>query len=134
MRRILFLFLILPLLASQCKKEDCSKVITIKNNSDQNVIYSLVLTNGLNRSQCFLGRNAELHPNESYEQDIRVCWELELMERDFEFYIIDPDGFNEGGFYSCDSIAFRNTVLKHYILTADDLDSLKAANFTITYP
>lgn len=133
MRYILFLLLALPLTSSKCKKEDCNKVITIKNLSNQKVIYSTVLYDGSNPAMCFLTRNAELNPNETYDERLRMCWEVELKERNFEFYIVDPANFNEGTFYNCDSIELRNIILRHYVITESDLDNLRANNFTITY-
>lgn len=132
---ILFLCLIL-LSASTCQKEgkDCHKTITIINHSNSKVIYSTILYDALNSSNCLLSKRAELNPDESCEERLKMCWEDELKQRDFEFFIVDTLNFNEGGFYDCDSIEYKNKILKHYILSKDDLEVLKQNNFTITYP
>lgn len=122
--------------ASTCQKEEknCHKTITVINNSNSKVIYSTILYDALNSSKCLLSKRAELEPDESYEENLKMCWEDELKQRDFEFFIIDTLNFNESGFYGCDSIEYKNKILKHYILTKDDLEVLKQNNFTITYP
>ena len=123
----------LLLTASQCHKEgnDCHYSIKITNGSSAKIIYSTKGTLGTDPSKCLLSKNAELEPNESYEESLRICWEDELKYRNFEFYIIDPANFNQEGFYDCDSIEYYNTVLSHYVLTLEDV---KNNNFTITYP
>lgn len=123
--------LFLTLSASLCNKEECHRTITIKNVSSQKVIYSSILYDGLNPSKCLLTKNAELNSNDFYIQESRSCWEDRLKNRNFEFYIVDPSNFNTGSFYSCDSIEIKNTILKHYVLTLDDL---KQSNFIVTYP
>ena len=134
--KLLILVSMLVLLSSTCKKEgeDCHKVITIINNSSSKVIYSTILYDALISSNCFLSKRAELDPYESYEESLRMCWEDELEQRNYEFFIVDPLFFNEGGFYDCDSIEYKNTILKHYNLSVNDLEMLKENNFTITYP
>jgi hypothetical protein len=133
--KVFLILLILPLFSSKCKKEgdDCHYTITIKNEGIIKVIYSTVLYYE-DRTKCLLTRNSELNPTESYEEHLRMCWENELKYRNFEFYIVDPSNFNEGGFYDCDSIEHKNSILRHYIITESDLANLKANNFTITYP
>jgi hypothetical protein len=68
-----------------------------------------------------------------YELNRNNCWESILANGEpEEIYIIDPNHYNDPNvFYDCDSIEIKNTVLKHYVLTLDDL---KKNNFTITYP
>ena len=133
--KLLLIILMLPLFSAKCKKgdDDCHYTITIKNEGVEKVIYSTVLYHD-NRTKCFLTKNAELNPSESFEQRIRICREDRLKHQNFEFYIVDNDGFSEGGFYDCDSIEYRNTILKHYVITQADLEQLRANNFIITYP
>lgn len=130
---LLSILCLLILSASKCKKEskDCHYSIKITNKSSAKIIYSTKGTLGTDPSKCLLSKNAELNPNEVYDERLRMCWEDELKYRNFEFYIVDPANFNQGGFYNCDSIEHYNTVLKHYVLTLDDL---KNNNFTVTYP
>jgi hypothetical protein len=133
---IILLFLSLTLSASQCKKEgdDCHYGIKVLNKSSSKVIYSLKLSYGGDSLKCLLQSIAELEPNNFYEQMLKMCWEDELKFRNFEFYIVDPSHFNAIGFYDCDSIEYYNTILKHYIITSNDIETLKANNWTITYP
>jgi hypothetical protein len=134
--KIFLILLLIPLLSSKCKKErdDCHKKITIQNNSGDTVIYSMKSRSTMDITQCFFSKNAVLSSKDSYDEHLRMCWEDELKERDFEFYILDPKNSNTGVYYDCDSIEQRNTILRHYIFTQNDLDNLKANNFTITYP
>ncbi|MEQ8910385.1 MAG: hypothetical protein RIC95_14405 [Vicingaceae bacterium] len=129
----LLLPLLLILAASQCKKEDsdCHKTIVITNLSNEPVIYSTILYDGSNSSDCLLSKRSTLATGESFEENLRVCWEDELTVRKFKFYIVDTAGFNDDGFYTCDSIEFKNAVLRKYEL---NLENLKATNFTVYYP
>jgi hypothetical protein len=108
---LLILVSMLVLLSSTCKKEgeDCHKVITIINNSSDTIIFatkSYYYNNSL-YTLCKL-EGLELIPNESYEESLlRMCWEDELEQRNYEFFIVDPLSFNEGGFYDCDSIEYK---------------------------
>jgi hypothetical protein len=132
-RLTVFIALLFILSSSKCKKEgdNCHYGIVITNKSSSKVIYSKIGTLATDSSKCLLSKRAELQPNESYEETLRMSWEVELTYRNLEFYIVDPANFNQGGFYNCDSIEQYNRVLKHYALT---LDNLKAMNFTVTYP
>ncbi len=134
---IILLFLSLTLSASQCKKEgdDCHYEIKIINKSSSKAIYSIKASDGGDPSRCILNNIAELEPNATHiQQSYRSCWEERLKTRTFEFYIVDPSHFNAIGFYDCDSIEYYNTILKHYIITSNDIETLKANNWTITYP
>ncbi len=126
---------LLILSASTCKKEsqECHYDISIKNNSNDTVIYALKYTLGNDPSKCSLG-GMELKPNETYlENSGQTCWEDRLTNGGtHDFYIVDPVNYNAPGvYYDCDSIGIKNKVLKHYVLTIDDL---KNNNFTVTYP
>ncbi|PJB59612.1 MAG: hypothetical protein CO098_02495 [Bacteroidetes bacterium CG_4_9_14_3_um_filter_41_19] len=129
---LIFILLLFFFSASQCKKEgdDCHRSIRIVNNSDSTVIYSTILYNGINPSQCLLTEDAVISPKEYYIEYSIVCLEDRLESSDYTFFIVDPQHFNDGGFYSCDSIEFKNKVLKHYVLTLDDL---KNSDFVVTY-
>lgn len=125
---------LLILSSSRCEKEgeDCHYSITVKNNSDIDIIFAFP---GYYNSKCMLTRRAPVIT--SYQQNkytSRSCWENILLNgRTQDVYFVDPNNFNtsEDGFYDCDSIPNKNTILKHIVLT---LDELKANNFTITYP
>jgi len=83
-------------------------------------------------NKCILSGSV-INPGEYYEDVRRVCFESEISTtKPYDLYIVDPSNYNDPYiFYSCDSIEIKNTVLKHYILTLDDL---KQSNFTISYP
>lgn len=129
---ILSVICLLILTANTCNNEcdDCHREIIIQNNSEDSVImasrfyhYDLCALQGLT-----------LKPGDTYTFDNKSrCWEDMLSNgRTKEVYIVDPEKFNNPIiFYNCDSIEEKNKVLKHYILTLDDL---KRSNFTVTYP
>lgn len=121
------------MLAGTCKKESptCHHNIVIKNGSIDPVIYALKFTTGINSVKCLL-EGPILKPNEQINSDLNYCWEDELSTgKTFEFYILDPKKYNQPGvFYSCDSIEIKNKVLKHYVLTLEDL---MRSDFTVTY-
>ncbi len=135
MRIIVLLFIYFLLFFNgNCKKEgrNCHRSIQIMNKSNGSIVYALRFYNASNNSKCVLS-GSTLAINESYEETLKVCWEDDLTNgRTFEFYIIDPSQYNNPNvFYSCDSIEIKNKVLKHYVLTLDDL---KKNDFIITYP
>jgi hypothetical protein len=133
---LLFLSFLLAMSPGACRKEgpDCHFGLTITNKSDKKVLYALRLTYAMEDNKCRLDYPEELSPNASLTESRKgACWEEILSVRDFEFFIVDPDHFNQGFFYNCDSIEHYNTVLKHYILTKEDIEELKRNNFTITY-
>lgn len=112
--------------------DECHKAITLTNKSQDTVLYALVLTHG--QEGCLLAQEARLAPGNQHVQNLRECWENELDMRNFEIFLVDPHNFNQGDFYSCDSIFMKNKVLKHYVLTKDDLPNLKANGFQLSYP
>jgi len=127
---ISFLCLIL-LSASTCKKEgtDCHHDLIVLNNSNDTIICAI---KSYYDNLCKLD-GPELIPNESYTFNLlRTCWEEELSNgKKQEFYIVDAANYNVSGVFYDDSIEIKNTVLKHYVLSLDDL---KQINFTVTYP
>lgn len=121
--------------SSTCNKQenDCHYDISINNISNTPVIYAKKYMLGNNTSKCLLSGYV-LKANEKYvEHSPRDCWEDMLLNgKTLEIYIVDTARYNSPNvFYSCDSIEIKNTVLKHYVLTLDDL---KRNNFTVTYP
>ena len=129
---ILIITLTLLFSSSTCKKEgsDCHRAIIIKNNSAASILPAFKISDIY--GQCRLSGSI-IETDSSYEDSRNTCWENWLFNgKTYELYIIDPANYNVPlVFYDCDSITFKNTVLKHFILT---LDELKQSNFTITYP
>lgn len=123
---------VLVLTASQCKKEgkDCHYEITIRNTSNHGILAGYRFTNPDNK--CILD-GLLIPSNKDYKQSERICWERVVSNsKPYDLYIIDPSNYNlPNVFYSCDSIGHKNTILKHYTLTLEDLKSM---DFTITYP
>jgi hypothetical protein len=116
---------------ANCKKDkDCHREITIINKSNQDVIRAFNMKNTSNN--CNLSGSI-IKSGDSYKQDSRECWENVVSDtKPYDLYIIDTAKYNAPTiFYSCDSIEIKNKVLKHYVLTLDDL---KKNNFTVTYP
>lgn len=132
--QMLYVIWLLPLLAGTCRKEgkDCHHNVMIRNNSTNSVVYALKFTLGTDPSKCVL-QGSVLQPNETILKDSRNCWENELSNGStFDFYIVDTAHFNnQNQFYTCDSIGIKNAVLKHYVLSLQDL---RNNNFVITYP
>lgn len=122
----------LVLAASKCKNkgDDCHYEITIKNNANQDVIVAYKFTNL--EAKCILDGHV-IPPNGYYKESAKICWENKISKSTpYDLYIIDTANYNSSNiFYSCDSIEYKNTILKHYVLTLEDL---KKTNFTVTYP
>jgi len=113
--------------------ENCHKHLTIVNESRDTVIISKRVTYS-EKPECFLSRHATLLPGEEYEDhSSKTCFEG-IVAAGTNYYVVDPDHFNEEKFYDCDSMLIKNTVLKHYELNASHLGELKKTDFTITYP
>ncbi len=130
MKKILIVISMI-IMAGTCQKAgpDCHFYILIINNSSKAVIPALKFINTSNN--CILS-GSTLQTSEKYEFRLRECWEDELADgRSQEIYLVDPDHYNTPTiFYDCDSIESKNTILKHYSLTLDDLKNM---DFTITY-
>ena len=132
MKNILLIIFAIILSSPRCVREgdDCHRVITIINQSSDSIIRA---DNGHNtKGECFL-TGSPIPPQGNYVYTKRSCFEDVLSAGEtFEFYIIDPNHYNEPGiFYDCDLIEIKNTILKHYVLTLEDL---KSSNFTVIYP
>ena len=133
--KLLLILLIIPLFSSYCKREgdDCHRTLVIQNNSAENVILCHRLHLSANH-ECSLLRISDIAAGDFYNDRWRDCWEDILKDMVLDYYIVDPANFNDGGFYDCDSIEYKNTILKHFILTEKDIPDLRETNFTITYP
>jgi hypothetical protein len=128
---IIILFsLILTLITCKEEGEDCHLKFTVVNKSMIDIMYGWNIKNTSN--ECNISVTV-IKPNEAIEIRMNDCWESILANGlTEEFYIIDPSHYNTPGvFYDCDSLQIKNTILKHYILT---LDNLRTNNFEITYP
>jgi hypothetical protein len=134
MKTIAILLVSLFFLAAHCSKEgpDCHHSYNIKNNSSDTVIYAIKGQMGSDTSLCYLG-GKNLNPGDNEEIIENDCWEDYLANgRIEEFFIIDPNYYNEPNvFYDCDSIEIYNKILKHYVITLEDLQD---NDFIITYP
>ncbi len=132
MKRIIILFICALLFsASTCNKEggDCHYAIKIINNSNNKVIWAIA-------AEGIYGCNLdgkELNPGSIGEfLPYNFCIEESLLNGQTEnIFIVNPDHFNDPNiYYSCDSIEYKNEVLKHFVLTLEDL---KQNDFTVTY-
>ncbi|HNV50600.1 MAG: hypothetical protein WBH71_01475 [Bacteroidales bacterium] len=132
MRNFILILTAITLASVTCNREgeSCHRKITIINHSTNSIVQALNIKNAAGK--CFL-TGSILLPEEIYEYTNRSCFEDILSAGEtFEFYLIDPNHYNTPGiFYDCDSIEIKNTILKHYLLT---LDELKSMNFTVNYP
>jgi len=132
MRNVIIIFISLIFMSTTCKNEgeDCHRKIIIINKSNQDVMFGLKFqdpSNKCNLSLMILKQDSiyELHSNECYERRL-------ANGQTREFYIVDPNHQNIPLiFYNCDSVEIKNTVLKHYVLTLEDLRKM---NWTVTYP
>lgn len=128
---LIFILLSLTLLASTCKKEgkDCHYYIKFQNNLSDPVIFAIPVLNS--NAQCKLDGNQIKSKNHYEYRPYNWCIENSIGNDTIEFYVIDNNNNTLNQYYSCDSIEHYNTILKHYMLTLEDL---KNNSFTITYP
>ena len=128
--------MLLPLFSSQCKKEgeNCHYDLTFENISDKKIIVAYILSIYNSENKCRFVSLSNLNPNDKYLYGNRYCWEDELKYIKYEFYFLDFDVSTIGPLFDCDSIQYEPGVLKHIILTKDDLDDLRSTGFTISYP
>lgn len=123
----------------QCKKEsdDCHFFITINNNSNQTVLFARY-QGLLDTAMCGIGS----HPTEDVISSLGSikyrpyphpdCIESVLkLDRITEpLLIVDPNNYNPS-IVPCEELEERNTILRTYILTLEDLERM---NYTINYP
>jgi len=112
-----------------CKKDNCHRTLTLKNTSGDTVILAQVMHNN---TLCNLDGGI-FPPGSEFPLKHRDCWEDILANgKTWDLYIVDRSKYNDPSiFYNCDSIESINKVLKHYVLSLDDL---KKNGFTIVYP
>jgi len=134
MKKIIFILCCLFFCFAKCKtKKNCHRTAKIRNDSGQSIIYAFLYHSVSDNSKCSLD-GTEIKPGETYEwRQGKDCLENVYDNANWEFYLINPNQFVNEKYkeYACDSIPIKNLVLKHYVLTLDDL---KNTNFTIAYP
>ena len=127
------LYVLILITCVQCQKEneDCHYDIIIKNNSNKEVIFTgaNIL---LDKTLCSLGKGERISPNNSYKYNYSLwdCIELILKTETLPLYIIEPNNYTTEA-VPCEEFEERNTILRTYILTLEDLERL---NYTINYP
>jgi hypothetical protein len=127
----LFLTLLILSTSSTCNRanENCHYDIIIINHSDYNVICGIV-SNGI--YGCRIDGEV-IQPDNSFKyRPFNGCIEDRLFTGYNEhIYIVDTSLYNiPNVYYFCDSIEMKNKILKHYILSLDDLIN---NNFTIIF-
>ena len=129
-----FLYLFALAVFIQCRKEseDCHYNITINNNSEGEINFS---SGGvfLDSLVCGISDTKKIPPNKSYRYNYSLWDCLELILKDtytLPLYIIDPTNYTIEAI-PCEEFEERNTILRTYILTLEDLERL---NYTINYP
>jgi hypothetical protein len=132
MKKIILILVAIIFASVTCDREgeNCHRKIMLINHSPNSIVQALNIKN--TAGECFLTGSTIL-PEGIYEYSNRSCYEDVLSSGEtFEFYIIDPNHYNAPGiFYDCDLIETNNTILKHYVLTLEDL---KNCNFIVIYP
>lgn len=135
--KVIFCSIVLLVLFSACdiaiKGENCHKDLYILNESIDTIIVGRLAIYG-GTSECFLSKEAVLYPGADYKDHYSINCVEGIVMAGIDYYIVDPDHFNQEQFYDCDSLFVKNDVLKHFQLSGEDLDYLKANDFTLTYP
>lgn len=135
--KVIFWPIVLLVLFSACdiaiEGKNCHKDLYILNESSDTIIVGQKAINGAN-GECFLDKAAVLNPGEHYTDHYSKNCVEGIVMNGAEYYVVNPNHFNEQRFYDCDSLFVKNDVLKHFQLSGKDLDYLKANDFTLTYP
>jgi len=131
MNLFLSVFIIVWASLSGCERpNDCHRSFKFVNTTQDSVLLGTVVSNGL--GECSLGYVSGISGENETEISYRTCLEDKLSSKDLEFYIVDPEYFNnQQEFYGCDSIEIKNKVLKKYTIS---LGQLQSNNFTVSYP
>lgn len=131
--KTLLLYLVLFTTFVQCRKEseDCHFFITIQNNSNEEIIFSPLST------YCSSFKNDEILILSDQSVKYRPyphpdCIEnvLKLDSITEPLLIVDPLNYTTEA-VPCEEFEARNTILRTYILTLEDLERL---DYTINYP
>jgi hypothetical protein len=133
----LYLYLLVLTMFVQCRKEneDCHFFITIKNNSSQEIIFgfpgspsdSNLCTLHDDVSKIKLNKQINYRPY-SFPDCIETRIKLEGNLR--ALFIVDPNNYTTEA-VPCEEFKERNTILRTYILTLEDLERM---DYTINYP
>ena len=135
----LFMLIMSSLAINNCTKKesaDCHFYITINNNSSNDIIFSseefILDTNlcSLFEENTFLitsSNNIKFRP---YPHPDCIESRVELNGNTIALFIVDPNDYTTEA-VPCEEFEERNTILRTYILTLEDLERL---NYTINYP
>ncbi len=130
---LVYILCAMTLTASNCKEEneECHYNIRIENNSSSKIIAATSLQNV--EHECILDGKIINKGDFYLYKPFNYCIENSMdNSTTIDVYLVDPTLFNTTNlYYNCDSIEIKNKILKHHILTLDDL---KQINFTISYP
>lgn len=129
MKKILFL---LYLLSYGCMQpsENCHYDIIVNNNSSSDIVFGI---SGFGNNGCYLGSQKVLNPNTSAKYSpFRGCIERFIGDPPEIpiLFIVSSLNFTTDSF-PCEEFEERNTILRTYILTLEDLERL---DYTINYP
>jgi len=136
--KTLFLYLVLIITFVQCRKEseDCHFFVTIQNNSDNDVVFS-TLGFLLDPDSCSLLDKNTLSLATFESIKYRPYPHPDCIERRVEaegnlhtLLILDPNNYTTDA-VPCEEFEERNTILRSYVLTLEDLEHL---DYTINYP
>ena len=137
MKRISILLSVFTLIMTACKKEsdDCHFFITIRNNSENEIIFAY---SGFpsDSSLCTLHDNItiikskENHKYRPYQHPDCIEQRIKLEGSSRFLFIVDPNNYTTDA-VPCEEFEERNTILRTYALTLEDLERL---DYTINYP
>ena len=122
------------LLFFSCRtKKYCHKQVEIVNNSAQNVVVG-TFTIGGNEGTCGYNKHVVILANSSIKYSLSYAGH-DCVERSDEstllpIYIFDQNNYS-AEIVDCDSLNNKNTVLKEFNLT---LENLKSNNFKLVFP
>ena len=138
------LYVLILITVVQCQKEnqDCHFFITIKNNSNNEIIFSTgsdFKFSGTQNFGCHID-SSELKlipPNQEgkyrpypHPDCIENAIKIDNKTLLYPLYIVNPNNYTTDE-VPCEEFEERNTILRTYILTLEDLERL---NYTINYP
>jgi hypothetical protein len=124
---------ILPILLtilqiSSCQ-EKCQKTILLRNNHSEDIMLGSLGNNG--SGECILALQ-RLPSGQTHTFVKRKCINKADQNAVFEVYIVDPKKANpSGSFYNCDSLEYKNDILRHVKVTYGEL---KTMNYQVLYP
>ena len=139
-KTIIYLLIILGFI--QCRKEsdDCHFFVTIKNNSDKEIIFfTSAEISYLNTESCKINEPNIKYITSSEETRYQPypypdCIERAIIiDRDTlisNLYIVDINKYTTETF-PCSEFKERNKILRTYVLTLEDLERM---DYTINYP